>query len=120
MVRATFERAQIKERSMEKHRLSREFAYNGIKLPDPNPEMSLEQVREVHSPAYHGGFINLANGRMSPIELRRGNWRPLRPLVSSSATDCGLVFVLVLFFIVILLCIQVERDHLDIVQTFCF
>ena len=37
---------------MEKHRLLREFAYNGIKLPDPNPEMSLEQVREVYSPAY--------------------------------------------------------------------
>lgn len=37
---------------MEKHRLTREFAYNGIKLPDPNPEMSLEQIREVYSPAY--------------------------------------------------------------------
>jgi len=37
---------------MEKRRLTREFAYNGIKLPDPNPEMSLEQVREVYSPAY--------------------------------------------------------------------
>lgn len=37
---------------MERHRLAREFTYNGIKLPDPNPEMSLEQVREVYSPAY--------------------------------------------------------------------
>jgi len=37
---------------MEKHRLVREFTYNGTKLPDPNPEMSLEQVREIYSPAY--------------------------------------------------------------------
>lgn len=37
---------------MEKHQLTREFTYNGIKLPDPNPEMSLEQVREIYSPAY--------------------------------------------------------------------
>lgn len=37
---------------MEKHQLVREFTYNGIKLPDPNPDMSLEQVREVYSPAY--------------------------------------------------------------------
>jgi len=27
--------------------------------------------------SYHGGFISLANGRMSPIELRRGNWTRL-------------------------------------------
>ena len=37
---------------MERHGLVREFLYSGIKLPDPNPEMSLEQVREVYSPAY--------------------------------------------------------------------
>jgi PRTRC genetic system protein C len=37
---------------MEHHRLLREFTYNAIKLPDPNPAMSLEQVREVYSPAY--------------------------------------------------------------------
>jgi PRTRC genetic system protein C len=37
---------------MENHRLLREFTYNGIKLPDPNPEMNLDQVREVYSPAY--------------------------------------------------------------------
>jgi PRTRC genetic system protein C len=51
-VRAIFGTCAKKERNMEKHRLLREFAYNGIKLPDPNPEMSLEQVREVYSPAY--------------------------------------------------------------------
>lgn len=37
---------------MEKRHLVREFVYNGIKLPDPNPDMSLEQVREVYSPGY--------------------------------------------------------------------
>ena len=29
--------------------------------------------------SYQGGFISLASGRMSPIELRRGNWLPLKP-----------------------------------------
>ena len=29
--------------------------------------------------SYHGGFISLANGRMSPIELRSGNWLAPKP-----------------------------------------
>lgn len=37
---------------MERQRLLREFTYNGMKLPDPNPTLSLEQVREIYSPAY--------------------------------------------------------------------
>jgi PRTRC genetic system protein C len=53
---------------MEKHRLLREFAYNGIKLPDPNPEMSLEQVREVYSPAY-------PELTTAAIEGPAGNWQ---------------------------------------------
>ena len=32
--------------------LPREFVYNGIKLPDPNPQMGVEQVRDAYSPAY--------------------------------------------------------------------
>ena len=30
----------------------REFTYSGIRLPDPNPGMTLEQVREIYAPAY--------------------------------------------------------------------
>jgi PRTRC genetic system protein C len=37
---------------MEIKRLEREFTYNGIKLPDPNPTMSIEQVRDAYAPAY--------------------------------------------------------------------
>jgi PRTRC genetic system protein C len=32
--------------------LQREFIYNGIKLPDPNPQMSVEQVRDTYAAAY--------------------------------------------------------------------
>lgn len=31
--------------------LKREFVYNGVKLPDPNPQMSIEQVRETYAAA---------------------------------------------------------------------
>jgi PRTRC genetic system protein C len=37
---------------MKVERLEREFVYNGVKLPDPNPEFSVEQVREVYAVAY--------------------------------------------------------------------
>jgi PRTRC genetic system protein C len=32
--------------------LQREFIYNGIKLPDPNPQMAVEQVRDLYAAAY--------------------------------------------------------------------
>jgi PRTRC genetic system protein C len=32
--------------------LSREFTYNGVKLPDPNPSMTLEEVRAVYTNQY--------------------------------------------------------------------
>ena len=32
--------------------LQREFVYNGIKLPDPNPQMSPEHVRDTYAAAY--------------------------------------------------------------------
>ncbi|MGH9569860.1 MAG: PRTRC system protein C [Candidatus Angelobacter sp.] len=37
---------------MKVQALQREFSYNGIKLPDPNPQMSIEQVRDAYAPAY--------------------------------------------------------------------
>ncbi len=33
-------------------RLGRDFRFNGLKLPDPNPDFSAEQVREVYTPMY--------------------------------------------------------------------
>ena len=32
--------------------LPREFVYNGAKIPDPNPEMTVEQVRDLLTAAY--------------------------------------------------------------------
>lgn len=29
-------------------KLAREFTFNGMKLPDPNPNFSVEQVREIY------------------------------------------------------------------------
>ena len=33
-------------------RLSREFSYNGVKLPDPNPTMTPEEVRQFYATQY--------------------------------------------------------------------
>lgn len=33
-------------------KLSREFSFNGVKLPDPNPDMTVEQVRTMYTPRY--------------------------------------------------------------------
>jgi len=30
----------------------REFVYNGAKLPDPSPTLSIERVREIHATTY--------------------------------------------------------------------
>jgi PRTRC genetic system protein C len=32
--------------------LPREFYYNGTKIPDPNPNMSVEQVRDMLTPRF--------------------------------------------------------------------
>ena len=33
-------------------KMTREFVFNGIKLPDPNPELTVEKVREIHAMNY--------------------------------------------------------------------
>ena len=32
--------------------LLREFYYNGVRIPDPGPEMTVEQVRDLLTPTY--------------------------------------------------------------------
>jgi len=32
--------------------LLREFHYNGIRIPDPGPELTVDQVRDLLTPAY--------------------------------------------------------------------
>ena len=33
-------------------KMTREFVFNGIKLPDPNPDLPIEKVREIHAMTY--------------------------------------------------------------------
>ena len=38
--------------SLKAEVLLREFNYNGVRIPDPAPQMSVEQVRELLTPTY--------------------------------------------------------------------
>ncbi len=38
--------------AVEVSKLEREFVIDGRRLPDPNPNMSVEQVREMYIPAH--------------------------------------------------------------------
>jgi len=37
---------------METKKLARDFEFNGIRLPDPDPTMSPEQVRDLYAATY--------------------------------------------------------------------
>ena len=37
---------------VEVSKLEREFVFDGHRLPDPNPNLSVEQVREIYIPAH--------------------------------------------------------------------
>ena len=51
--------------------LSREFSYNGVKLPDPNPNMTPEEVRAV----YTNQYPDLATASISGPEADGGKLR---------------------------------------------
>lgn len=51
--------------------LSREFTYNGVKLPDPNPNMTPEEVRAV----YANQYPDLATASISGPEADGGKLR---------------------------------------------
>jgi len=51
--------------------LSREFTYNGVKLPDPNPSMTVEEVRAVYSNQYP----DLATASITGPETQDGKLR---------------------------------------------
>jgi PRTRC genetic system protein C len=38
--------------SLKTEALLREFHYNGVRIPDPGPELTVEQVRELLTPNY--------------------------------------------------------------------
>jgi PRTRC genetic system protein C len=38
--------------ALEVTALPREFSFNGVKLPDPNPDCSIEQVRDLYVSSY--------------------------------------------------------------------
>ncbi len=37
---------------MQVEQMEREFTYNGVRLPDPGPRLSVDQVRETYATAY--------------------------------------------------------------------
>ncbi len=51
--------------------LVREFTYNGVKLPDPNPGMALEQVRAI----YANQYSDLATATITGPEAASGKLR---------------------------------------------
>jgi len=51
--------------------LVREFTYNGVKLPDPNPGMALEQVRAI----YANQYPDLATATITGPEADSGKLR---------------------------------------------
>lgn len=38
--------------SLKAEVLLREFKYNGVRIPDPGPELTVDQVRDLLTPAY--------------------------------------------------------------------
>ena len=38
--------------SLKAEALLREFQYNGVRIPDPDPELTVDQVRDLLTPAY--------------------------------------------------------------------
>lgn len=38
--------------ALKVEKMKREFSFNGVRLPDPNPELSAEQVRDFYTPQY--------------------------------------------------------------------
>ncbi len=38
--------------SLKTEVLLREFLYNGVRIPDPGPELTVDQVRDLLTPAY--------------------------------------------------------------------
>ena len=53
-------------------RMSREFSYMGVKLPDPNSTMTPEEVRQFYatqSSGYHNGVNHGSGGRWREVAL---------------------------------------------------
>jgi PRTRC genetic system protein C len=43
---------QKKMSSLKAEAMVREFQYNGIRIPDPGPELTVEQIRDLLTPQY--------------------------------------------------------------------
>jgi PRTRC genetic system protein C len=42
----------MKMSNLKPEALLREFHYNGVRIPDPGPELTVEQVRDLLTPSY--------------------------------------------------------------------
>ena len=70
---------------MEVQVLEREFNYNGVKLPDPNPQMSVEEVKEMYSAQYP----ELLTGAIEGPEVH--NAVALHIVLDADAIHCTLI-----------------------------
>lgn len=52
-------------------KLAREFVFNGVKLPDPNPDFTVEQVRDM----YVGTYPDLATAAVEGPETLNGTMK---------------------------------------------
>jgi PRTRC genetic system protein C len=55
---------------MEVHRLTREFLYNGVKLPDTTPTITPEQVRDTYTHLYP----EIATAAIEGLKRSAANW----------------------------------------------
>jgi PRTRC genetic system protein C len=50
--RLAFTKKEKKMSTLKAESLLREFHYNGIRIPDPGPDLTVEQVRDLLTPQY--------------------------------------------------------------------
>src|ERR1039457_2362629 len=51
-VPSTYLKQRRNSMAIKVEKLTREFVFNNIHLPDPNPELPIEKVREIHAMTY--------------------------------------------------------------------
>ena len=79
--------------SLKAEALLREFHYNGIRIPDPGPELTVEQVRDLLTPNYPEIATASVAGPGShglgvALYLQPGDWHEgLSDAIESD--DCG-------------------------------
>jgi PRTRC genetic system protein C len=56
--------------------LPREFVFNGARIPDPDPQMSIDQVRDLLTPSYPEFATAMMTGPPEDTGTRDRGWNP--------------------------------------------